>query len=378
MKQPSSFTRDLLQHPRRLWIRKAVFQLHLWVGLAMALYLLIISLSGSLLVFKDELVRAQLPSTLHAFKNNATATPEAVLEHLQNKRPGAIAGSLQMPSPVFPAFLLEGKDARGAPARWIADPATGTVQPADRSWVDWVHDLHYYLLLPEAWGMQANGVGALALLVLATSGLVLWWPGVRVWTRGLRVTLRASWRRINYDLHSAIGFWTLAIVIWWAFSGVYFAWYRQVTAAVAFVSPVVGMVSPASAESGREPRRAASLALVLAAAQQASPNGRVWSISNPQLTSAECYVLLDRGTAGDFSHRDIVRVGRDARLLSIWHYGERHTFADWLLWSMHPFHFGTLWGFPFKVLWSALGLALAVLTVTGVVLYWNHFLIRLW
>ncbi len=140
------------------------------------------------------------------------------------------------------------------------------------------------------------------------------------------------------------------------------------------------MASPALTESEREPRRVASLAVVLAVAQQASPHGRIWSISNPQLTSAECYVLLDRGPTGDFSHRDIVRVGRDAHLLSVWHYGERHTFADWLLWSMHPFHFGTLWGLPFKVLWSFLGLALAALTVTvtGTVLYWNRFLIRLW
>ncbi len=167
------------------------------------------SLSGSLLVFKDELVRAQLPATLHAFRSNTTATPEAVLQHLQDDQPGAVAVNLQIPSPMFPVFLLEGKDPRGAPARWIADPVTGTLQTANRSWVDWVHDLHYYLLLPKAWGMQANGVGALALLVLAASGLVLWWPGTRVWTRGLRVNMRAGWRRINYDLHSAIGFWTL-------------------------------------------------------------------------------------------------------------------------------------------------------------------------
>jgi hypothetical protein len=42
----------------------------------------------------------------------------------------------------------------------------------------------------------------------------------------------------------AIGFWTLFIVFWWALSGIYFAWYRQVTSAVAVVSPLQGMLSP--------------------------------------------------------------------------------------------------------------------------------------
>ncbi len=378
MTTPSSFITNLLQHPRRLWIRRAVFQIHLWVGLATALYLLVISLSGTVLVFKEELVRAQLPGGLHAFGNGTIADPEVVLKHLQAAQPGAVIDTLQMPSLVLPVFLLEGKDPGGASVRWIADPVTGDVQPARHSWVDWVRDLHTYLLLPEAWGMQVNGVGAWALLVLAASGLVLWWPGTRTWRRGLSVNLRASWRRIHYDLHSAVGFWTLAIVVWWAFSGVYFAWYRQVTAAVALVSPVVGMASPAGTDSGPELKEAASLALVLAAAQQASPHGRLWSISNPELRSRECSVLLDRGKPGDFSHRDIVRVRRDGHLLSVWHYGERHTFADWLLWSMHPLHFGTLWGLPFKLLWATLGLSLAVLTVTGTVLYWNRFLSRRW
>ncbi len=378
MKQASSFTKTLLEQPRRLWVRKAVFQVHLWVGLAASVYLLAISLSGTVLVFKDELVRWSLPSHLHAFVVGSALPPESVLQHLQDQQPGASASNLQMPSSVLPVFVLEGKDQHGTAARWIADPVTGTVEPVKRSWIDWVRDLHYYLLLPQSWGMQVNGVGALALLLLAASGLILWWPGTRVWSRGLRINLRASWRRINYDLHSAIGFWTLAIVVWWALSGVYFAWYQQVTAALAIVSPVVGMAPPKAEDSLPRSRRAASLALVLATAQQASPHGRLWSFSNPELTSEECYVLMDRGTAGDFSHRDIIRVGRDARIISVWHYGERHTIADWILWSTHPLHFGTLWGLPFKLLWATLGLSLSVLTLTGLVLYWNRYLSRFW
>ena len=285
---------------------------------------------------------------------------------------------LQLPSPVLPVFLLDGKDASGRMRRWLADPSSGALQPAPRTWLDWVLDLHYYLLLPKAWGMQVNAAGAAVLLLLAGTGIVLWWPGVRLWARGLRVNTSASWRRINYDLHSAIGFWTLAIVLWWAISGVYFGWYRQVSAAVAVLSPLKGMAAPAPTQfASPSVASRASLAAVIAAAQSAAPRGRLWSISDPDLHSSDLYLLFDRGAPGDFSHRDIVRVrAADARLLSVWHYGENHSAGDWFLWSMHPLHFGTLWGPAIKVLWAAFGVALAILSVTGTLMYWNRYLRR--
>ena len=111
---------------------------------------------------------------------------------------------------------------------------------------------------------------------------------------------------------------------------------------------------------------------VLRAAQSASPSGKLWSVSDPSLQGKESYVLLDRGAAGDFSHRDIVRVRiADARVLSVWHYGER-------LWSMHPLHFGTVWGLAVKVIWALLGVSLAALTCTGLLMYWNRFLRHRW
>lgn len=360
-------------------MRRAVFQVHLWAGILLSVYLVLIALSGSVLVYKDELTRWSLPPTLHPFQPGQTASLDTVMARFAGLEPGGIASNLQVPSPVLPAFVLEGNDSDGRPQRWIADPLTGALQIAARTWLDTVHDLHYYLLLPTAWGMQANAIGAAILLLLAITGFFLWWPGVLLWTRGLRVNLHANWRRMNYDLHSAIGFWTLGIVVWWAISGVYFGFYRQVSAVIGFVSPLRGMLAPAPA---RLPPVAAgsraTLEQVLRTAQGASPGGQLWSVSDPSLKGPVSYVLLDRGAPGDFSHRDIVQVrSADARLLSVWHYGERHSIGDWMLWSMHPLHFGTLWGPVVKLLWAVLGLSLAVLTITGLLIYWNRYLRRL-
>jgi len=66
-----------LDKPRRLWWRKAIFQIHLWVGLVLCLYVLIIGVTGSILVFESEIehaVYSHLWSSLSAFH---TAKPEA-------------------------------------------------------------------------------------------------------------------------------------------------------------------------------------------------------------------------------------------------------------------------------------------------------------
>ena len=186
------------------------------------MYLFVISLSGGVLVFRQELTRWTLPVNLGGYQAAHVAPPEQAMRRFAESVPGASVTLLQVPSPQLPAFLLEGKDRLGRPARWWADPTSAIPQPAPRIWLDTLLDLHDYLLLPHAWGMQVNAVGAALLLVLAVTGILLWWQGLRLWTRGLRLNLRAHWRRLNYDLHHAIGFWTLAIVIWWAFV----AWWR--------------------------------------------------------------------------------------------------------------------------------------------------------
>lgn len=378
-----SFVGDLVHHPRRLWVRKAFFQVHLWAGVLFSVYMVLIAVSGSVLVYKDELTRWTLPRDLHAYEAGQVASPETAMARFTAAEPGGSVSNLQVPTPVLPAFLLEGKDGRGQAGRWIGDPVTGELWPAPRTWIDWMYDLHNDLLLPPAWGMQVNAVGAAVLLLLAGTGLLVWWSGVRSWMRGLRINLRANWRRMNYDLHSMIGFWTLAIVVWWGISGVYFGFYKQVAAVVELVSPLRGMRAPepASLPAVSLPavslQARASLAQVIGAAQAVSPQGRLWSVSDPSLRTGESYVLLDRGAPGDFSHRDIVRVRTaDARVISVWHYGVRHSAGDWFLWSMHPLHFGTVWGPVVKLVWFVLGLSLAVLTVTGLLMYWNRFLRR--
>lgn len=374
-----NFVHDLLHHPRRLFLRRVVFQIHLWAGVLLSFYLVLISLSGALLVYHDALIRTTLPSGLSPYDQAHTASIPQVMAAAQSAFPGSTVAYLRVPSYRSPIFQLQLHDKTKKQFQAVADPQTGKTYLSPRSWVDVVYDFHIQLLLGSAHGMQWNGVGAASLLLLALTGILLWWRGVKTWWQGLRVSLSHNWRRVNYDLHHAIGLWTLLIVCWWAFSGMYFAWYGPFLKAVNAVSPLVGMQEP-TPQAAPHTKVSPSLQAILESAQKASPQGRLSYLFNPSLTPDEdVYAYMNLRTADDFGNVDIVRLdAKSGATLSLWHYGQNHSAGDWLLWSMQPFHFGTFWGPWFQALWCMLGLSLAILTISGLLMYWNRYLRFRW
>ena len=85
-------------------------------------------------------------------------------------------------------------------------------------------------------GRGANGIGAICLTLLCRTGAAIRWAGVTRWRRGLTVQWRASFARINWDLHSAAGFWCFPIVLMWAVSGIYLVFQDQFVDSV-FLGP---------------------------------------------------------------------------------------------------------------------------------------------
>jgi uncharacterized iron-regulated membrane protein len=84
----------------------------------------------------------------------------------------------------------------------------------------WLARLHDELLLDRE-GRWWNGLGSGIATLLFVTGAVVWWPGVTRWKRSLGVKWSAGWRRFNWDLHSAIGFWLFLFMLMWGVSGWY-------------------------------------------------------------------------------------------------------------------------------------------------------------
>lgn len=212
------------QAPQTHWLRRALFQLHLWLGIGLGLYILVISVSGSAIVLRPQIHRWLVHSQADASAGPAlegsaleqriaqTYAPATSVEILLPRRPGA-------------AVLVQLEHAGNVESRYF-DQHRGTDLGETEPWpvraIEWLTLLHDELLL-ERRGRALNGVGGLLLLLMVFTGMVLWWQGRRRWHEGLQLS-RDSSRAWLWQLHSFMGFWAFPLFFAWGLTAVYFAW----------------------------------------------------------------------------------------------------------------------------------------------------------
>lgn len=194
------------------------------MALGLGLYVIVISLSGSAVVFRREfnlwLVPRQVPSVESELMTGAALAAAAEAAYAGYEI-ATISEQRREGSPVFINIVRDGEETQR-----IFDPYAGVDMGASFPWqlqlVEWLVDLHDNLFSGQV-GRKINGVGALLLGVLIVTGLVLWWPGRRRWIQSLMVR-RSAPQSIVWQLHSALGIWSAWILVVWTLTAVYFAW----------------------------------------------------------------------------------------------------------------------------------------------------------
>lgn len=382
--QSQSWLHRYVHRPQQVFLRRACFQIHLWAGVLISLYIAAIGVSGSILVFKDELMprpkvaRSQAAAQLCSPQSLLLAMDAAAQFH-----PKSSPVLATCPTGANPFYQINLKTSDERTVTVYVDPSTNAVAgeiDQQASWVGIIDRFHLDLLLRRN-GRQWNGVGAAILIALVFTGLVIWWPGIRNWTRAIKVSVRSNWKRINFDLHSAVGIWTVLFTAIWAITGVYFAWESPFEHLIGIISPIT------TARYPEEAIRAATLEAL------ASPMGRFdlkstldKAIVGTPGTALEGFffgsaqdpiftVYMAHGQLGDYANTDFVYFNQhNGEHLLTWYRGENHTPGDWMLWLLVPLHFGTSFGMAGKVVWATSGLAFPLLAITGLLMYWNRWL----
>ncbi len=236
-----------LRQPQKIWLRRALFQMHLWSGIAIGLYVLFISVTGSVLVYSNELYRAATPDPILSKGTGPLLSDDQLGQAALRQYPGYRAAAVRRapnPNEAVEVRLRRGNETINR----LFDPRTGSdrgdsVSPGIR-FVSKLLDLHDNLLGGKT-GRKINGIGAVAVLILAVSGLVVWWPGIKTWRRSLTLHRGLGWKRQTWHLHSMIGFWSLAFVLVFGLSGIYLAIPDRVQDLADWIQPL----TPANARS---------------------------------------------------------------------------------------------------------------------------------
>lgn len=365
--------RAFLHRPQSVFLRRALFQIHLWVGIAAGLYVLVVCVTGSALMFRIDLQRAEYPHLFTPSSAGPVAEPLAIMNSVSAAFPDGQLSGIEAPTTVRPTYLAYVSQGSSF-LTVLVDPVTTRVLGVlpDRSWVRTLQDLHFDLLAGRT-GRLVNGVGALLLLVMCITGSVIWWPGLAQWRRGFTVDFRRSWKRVNWDLHSALGVWTLALTAMWAITGANFTFGRQIRAMVNWASPLSVVSTPQSNPAGTH-AEAPTWGALIEKARQIVPGQHVARVVVPYSASASFLVM--------FSDESPTPVG-SATLTSV--YFDRYTGAvlhdpapgrrgagDVVMAWMSPLHVGNFGGTGVRVAWLVLGLAPPMLFVTGFIMWWGR------
>lgn len=333
--------RGFLQRPQDTALRRLLFQVHLWTGVILAAYVIVVGITGAALMFRPEMQASTYPRFFEVDGGNDTAPTALIIQAFEAAYPGAVLVGIDYPTARRESLLAYLTDDTGLITAF-ADPGSAEIlgELPSASWITWLQNLHINLLGGPT-GLLVNGLGALGLALLCLTGPLIWWPGTGRWRAALRVDLRRGWRRAVWELHGAAGAWTVVLLLMWAVTGAEFAFPAPFRAVVDAWLPVTTGTAPQSGAEGAGAPPA--LATLVARAHLAVPGARLGRVVTPTGARAPLQILMAHE-----DHGDVV-----------------------LTW-MGRLHTGAFGGVPVKLAWFAVGMTLPLMAVTGLVMWANR------
>lgn len=365
--------------------RELLFDVHLWLGLGSGVVIVLLCLTGFILAFQPSLKAYANRDIIYRSTPSApTLSLEQVVTQATNS---GVASALEIPSD----SQLNWKLYTGRSATYI-DPATGERLGQPGSFLDGLYQtsfrLHRWLLLDSSVGRPITGIATLFFLFILLSGVVLWaqkcW---KKWRRGLLLKTGVGWKRLNYDLHLVLGFYTLIPLFIMGFTGLFWSnrpiFNRVVYAVLDQTSP------PQTGGQGRQNRRRGEqdeqvrnyqlpYSQILASVSPADSKGNI-RIDFPAQGDKTLSVSVTK-PAGFWSvpGRDRYTVdSTSGKIIESDLFADK-TNAEKFLSQIKAIHIGEVWGNFSLVLYLIASFLGTTLPITGVVMWWNRVGRRWW
>jgi uncharacterized iron-regulated membrane protein len=378
--------------------RKVFFFIHLWTGLLIGLWFVMMGLTGSLLSWKSEIgewearrtVSAPLPKAGEKIipASKAVAALQAAYPDLNVGRglnlPNAHGGYYSVINRV------RGKGDERTTHIYLINPVTAQVYPPverEKLWIDITEKFHWSLLLGVK-GVQTNGFLTFFTIFMLISGIWLWWPSnlkqfkQRItWKRGVNL------RRSLYDLHNMMGVYMFPLLMLIAFTGLVICYNGQTDQSIRKgINNLAGVKEePRGGRGGGEGRgqgrgregaivrgerggrgdaadsgNQLSIDQMVVKAQEALPNNTLTSIRLPRRPSQPFQATYDRfelGSAGvSFDSTTGQRLNSD---------GSPANPGDTTMNTMFQLHYGWFGGNWSKILYCISGFFPLGLFITG-------------
>jgi uncharacterized iron-regulated membrane protein len=390
--------------------------IHRYAGLLMAGFLFVSGVTGAVISWDHELDDLLNPHLMETHTSGAAQPSLALAKQIESAYPQARVSFLPLHAQPGKSLAF-GIDARVDPAtgklhelgfnQLFVDPVNGA-QLGKREWgavwpitketfVSFLYRFHYTLHIPEMWGIDRWGIwlmGVIAMIWVVDSFIGFYLtlpvrrrsaePAGKTWWQRWQPAWKVRWKggssKLNFDLHRAFSLWTWALLFILAFTAFSLNLYGEV------FYPVLKKVSqvtpspfdtraPVDRHTPIEPRLTYADIIVRAGAEAAGrkwaePAGSVFYSKEYGIYGVSFFKPGDDHGAGGVGPASLYYDGVDGRLL-----GDRQpwkgTAADIFVQAQFPLHSGRILGLPGRILISFMGIVVAMLSVTGVIVWWR-------
>lgn len=200
--------------------------IHKWLGLTSGLIVFIVSITGCIYCFHDEIKDLTREWRTVAVEARPYIAPSVLQKHTLDKYPGAVASMVIYAGEGRPAIVYGTINDKACYIYY--NPYSGAFMRKEILEDDFfyiVEMIHLYLLLPAEIGKHVVGIATIIFILMLITGIIQWWPKKKKHIKDrLTVKWSAKWRRVNYDWHNVSGFYSAIIALVIAATGLTFAY----------------------------------------------------------------------------------------------------------------------------------------------------------
>ncbi|ULA62103.1 MAG: conserved membrane protein of unknown function [Nitrospira sp.] len=393
--------------------------LHRWAGLLMAGFLIVSGLTGAVISWDHELDELLNPHLTRVETQGRSLDSLELVRMIEARDPRARVNLMPMQAEPGESLAF-GIDPLVDPAtgrlyeigynQLFINPATGE-ELGRREWggvwpvtkenlMSFLYRLHYTLHLPEMWGIDQWGIwfmGGIAILwtldcfvgfyitlprqlqnhSMLDPSRAGWWAR---WAPSWKIKFSGTFRRINFDIHRAFGLWAWGLLFMLAFTAFSMNLYREIFYPV---MSLVTQVTPSPFDL-REPTDkhqpitpAIGYAPIIERAREEArkrgwrePLGDVLYSAEFGIYGARFFRPGDDHGAAGVGPPVLYFDGGDGQYLGDYQ-PWKGTAADLFVQAQFPLHSGRIFGLPGRILISVMGLGTAILSITGVIIWWR-------
>lgn len=349
--------------------KKIIRKLHLWLGLGSGLVVFIVSITGCIYVFEEE-INLLLQSGV---RKNVTVqhSPVISVDSIQSVIRNNFKGEMMnMNATIYPAgdraIISWVRDTDRKYTAFVLNPYDGTIlneYPYSVNFWAIVLGLHTSLLIPEI-GADIVAISTVIFVVMLITGLILWMPASR---KGYKQRFTIKWgaspKRLNYDLHNVLGFYISWIAIFVAITGLVMS-YKWVENSIAWIADTA-FANTSVIQSSENQLSKGTFDATYQHIVSKYPDALEFYVVYPSEKSPNYQVTCKTKKGKGYNRHDIYEISpADGQIVSgnLW---VNKKSSEKIAAANYNIHVGAIFGLPGKILAFFASLIAASLPVTG-------------